>query len=374
MHLMGLPRGSLLPVLVIAAIVVACGGSGNNSKTPAASPITTAASTLSLATSSLTSSTTGGALNTVDIVRKLRPSVVQVLTEGATVDFFNQPQPTQGIGTGVILDTDGHIITNNHVVRLGGTTLASSITVTLSDGTTVPASVVGTDPQTDLAVIKVSQGTLAPAELGDSSSLPVGSEVVAMGYALGLEGDPTVTQGVVSAVNRTIQEQDISINDAIQTDASINPGNSGGPLVDDHGRVVGINTAIVQGAQNVGFAISINTAKPIVQELIQNGKVTRGYLGVNFQDIPPGEARNLGLPSANGVYITQVTNGSPADNAGLQRGDVIVSLAGQAIRNSGDLVEALRNHPGGDNVAVDYYRDGTKESSQITLGERPAGQ
>jgi serine protease Do len=372
---MQVPRFALLLAVIGAVLITACGGnSASTNKTPTASPQSTSAATSAATASSPAGTSSNGALTTVEIVRKLRPSVVQVLTEGASFDFFNQPSPTQGIGTGVIIDTDGHIITNNHVVRLGGTTLANSITVTLADGTTAPASVVGTDPQTDLAVIKINHAGLAPSELGDSGSLPVGSDVVAMGYALGLQGDPTVTHGVVSALQRTIQEQDVSINNAIQTDASINPGNSGGPLVDDHGRVVGINTAIVQGAQNVGFAISINTAKPIVQDLIQSGKVNRAYLGVNFIDLTPGETRSLGLPSAEGVGVTQVGSGSPADQAGIQRGDAIVSIAGQPVRNSGDLVEALRQHKAGEKVTIEYYRSGQKRSTDVTLGERPAGQ
>jgi serine protease Do len=371
---MRLPRSLFALLLLAAGLIAACGGGSKSTPNPPTrSPQATSSS--SSATFSGTSTVQpGGALSTVDIVRKLRPSVVQVLTEGATTNIFNQPEPTQGIGTGVIIDADGRIITNNHVVRLGGSTLANRITVTLSDGRTASASVVGTDPQTDLAVIKIALTGLSPAELGDSASLPVGAQVVAMGYALGLEGDPTVTEGVVSAKGRTIQEQDVSINNAIQTDASINPGNSGGPLVDDHGRVVAINTAIIQGAQNVGFAISIDTVKPIVQELIQSGSVQRGYLGVTFTDITPSLAQSLGLPTDQGVGIVAIGRGSPADDAGLQPNDIIVSIAGTAIRNSGDLVEALRIHRTGEKVTIEYFRDGSRKSTDVTLSERPAGQ
>jgi serine protease Do len=362
-----------LPLLAAGLMAACAGGSTSTTSTPTPSP--QAARSSSSATFSATSTVQpGGALSTVDIVRKLRPSVVQVLTEGATTNIFNELEPTQGIGTGVILDSAGHIITNNHVVRLGGSTLANRITVTLSDGRTASASVVGTDLQTDLAVIKIDVSGLTPAELGESSSLAVGAEVVAMGYALGLEGDPTVTEGVVSAMGRTIQEQDVSINNAIQTDASINPGNSGGPLVDDHGRVVAINTAIIQGAQNVGFAISIDTVKPIVQELIQSGSVQRGFLGVTFTDITPSLAQSLGLPTGQGVGIVAIGRGSPADDAGLQPNDIIVSIAGATLRNSGDLVEALRIHRAGEKVSIEYYRGGSKKSTDVTLGDRPAGQ
>ncbi len=348
-------------LLLLLAAAACGGGSGSPAAvTPTAGPSATTEPTLE----------PGARLSTEEIVRKLRPSVVQVLTEGATRDIFGQLVPSQGIGTGVIIDADGHIITNNHVVTAGGG-VANRITVTLNDGRTATAQVVGTDPQTDLAVIKIDASDLQPAELGDASALPVGADVVAMGYALGLEGDPSVTRGVVSAKHRTIGEDPYSINDAIQTDASINPGNSGGPLVDERGRVVGINTAIIQGAQNIGFAISIDLARPIVEELIREGQVARGFLGVGTADITPSLAANLDLPVDHGVGVRLVNPGSPADNAGLQPDDIIVSLADTEIRNSGDLLEALRRHRAGERVNVRYYRDDSQEEADVTLGERP---
>jgi S1-C subfamily serine protease len=296
---------------------------------------------------------------------------VQVLTEGANQDIFGQLQPSQGIGTGVIIDEDGHIITNNHVVRLGGETIANQITVTLADGSTEDAEVVGTDPQTDLAVLKIEATGLTPAELGSSDDLAVGEDVVAIGFALGLEGEPTVSRGVVSAKSRTIQEETVSINDAIQTDASINPGNSGGPLVDEQGRVVGINTAIISNAQNIGFSISIDLAKPIVQELIDSGTVTRGYVGVQLTDITPSLAENLDLPVEEGVGIVQVVPGSPADDAGLQQNDIIVRVEDQEITNTGDLLEALRAYQAGDTVTIRLYRDDEQQELEVTLGTQP---
>jgi serine protease Do len=309
-------------------------------------------------------------LTTEDIVRKLRPSVVQVLTSGAARNTFGQLVPSQGIGTGVILDTDGHIVTNDHVIRVGNA-FANSITITLSDGRTASASVVGADPATDLAVLKIDLDGLVAAELGDVAGLSVGAEVVAMGFALGLEGDPTVTRGVVSAKGRTIQEDTISINGAIQTDAGINPGNSGGPLVDDDGRVIGINTAIISGAQSIGFAISIDLAKPILEELLVNGRVERGFLGVNFTDITRSLANSLGLPADEGVGLTAVAPDSPAAEGGLQPNDIVISIAGTQIRNSGDLVEALRQYRDGEVVTVHFYRDGEEEETSITIGSRP---
>lgn len=360
-------RLSKLPLLLLPAILVAaaaCSGDSSDNGTTAVSTVD--------ATSIFEPAPTidpSLRLSTEDIVRKLRPSVVQVLTEGATSNIFGQLVPSQGIGTGVILDTDGHIVTNNHVVRVGDG-VASTITITLFDGRTASATVIGTDPATDLAVLQIDQRGLTPAELGEVATLPVGAEVVAVGFALGLEGDPTVTRGVISAKGRTIQEQSISINDAIQTDAGINPGNSGGPLVDDDGRVVGINTAIISGAQNIGFAISIDLVKPIVEELLANGAVDRGFLGVDITDITASLARNLSLPTDEGVGLVSVAPGSPAEKGGLQPNDIIISLAGTDIRNSGDLVEVLRHHREGEEVAVHYYRDGDEKETAVTLGAR----
>jgi serine protease Do len=233
---------ALLAALV-ATIAVACGGNGGGAAVDTPVPEATQPTPTEAPTP-----LPGARLSTVEIARRLRPSVVQVLTERATRNVFGQLVPSQGIGTGLIIDSAGHIVTNDHVVRIGAD-LADQITVTLADGRALPAEVVGADPQTDLAVLLIDADGLTPAELGDASALQVGADVVAMGFALGLAGDPSVTRGVVSAKNRTIQEQSVSINDAIQTDASINPGNSGGPLVDDRGRVVGINTAIIRAAR-----------------------------------------------------------------------------------------------------------------------------
>ena len=370
---MRMPR-FVLPIAfsLFALLIVACDGDGSSAPataTPAIDdgrPAATEAPTLE----------PGARLSTVDIVRTLRPSVVQVLTESATLDFLGQPQPAQGIGTGVIIDTEGHIITNNHVVRVAGDPfgdLASRITITLSDGATTSAEVVGADPQTDLAVLKIDASGITPAVLGNSDSLLVGSEVVAMGFALGLEGDPSVTRGVISAKERTLQlpNSNFSLNGLIQTDASINPGNSGGPLVDQTGRVIGINTAIIQGAQNIGFAISINLAKPIIEELIENGKVERSFLGIQLADVTASIARTLGLPSDEGVGVVVVEPGSPADDAGLQPNDIIVGLEDTEIRNSGDLLEALRRYREGTTVTVRFYRDGDAEEVDVDLGSQP---
>ncbi|MCH8065941.1 MAG: trypsin-like peptidase domain-containing protein [Chloroflexi bacterium] len=365
-----LANASVAALAALALLIAACGGGSSDGDFPSPPSATATVVETPIPFTPFPTLAPGVRLTTEEIVRKIGPSVVQVLTEAATRNTFGQLVPSQGIGTGVIIDTEGHIITNDHVIRAGAG-VASTITVTLSDGRTAPATVVGADPATDLAVLKIDATGLTPAELGDSSSLAVGADVVAMGFALGLEGDPTVTRGVVSAKGRTIQEQTISINDAIQTDASINPGNSGGPLVDDRGRVIGINTAIISGAQSIGFAISIDVAKPIVQELLQNGFVSRGFLGVQFTDITPSLARNLNLPADKGVGVVDVTPGSPADAAGLQPNDIIIRIEDTPITNSGDLVEVLRRYRAGEQVVVHFYRDGSEAETDVTLGARP---
>jgi serine protease Do len=296
--------------------------------------------------------------------------VVRIQTEFARFDILGRPVPTQGVGTGVILDKEGHIVTNNHVLRLDGR-LASRIVVTTSDDRAFSAEVVGTDPPTDLAVLKIDAPDLTPARLGNVSQLQVGEEVVTIGHALDLPGGPTVTRGVVSAKGRVIQESPYSIVDALQTDASINPGNSGGPLVNRYGEVVGINTAIIAQAQNIGFAISIDLAKPLVEEIIENGFVSRGFLGIDIVDVTPSVAASFDLPVDSGVGVANVGQGSPADRTGLRVNDVIVRLGDLAITNGGDLLQALTRFRAGDTVTVAFYRDGELREEEITLAARP---
>ena len=365
---------SLLVLLLVAG--AACSSSGTSgTSTPATTP---AASATAAATRTSASSTpvtvpvlqSQGGLTTVQIAKKLAPSIVRVQTEGATLDIFGRSIPGGGVGTGVIYDTQGHIVTNNHVVMVGNR-VASRITVTLSDQRTVPATLVGRDAPTDLAVLKIDAPDLTPATFGDSNALQVGQDVVAIGFALDLQGAPTVTRGVISALGRTIDEQPYTINNAIQTDAGINPGNSGGPLVDAEGRVVGINTAIIQGAQSIGFSISSALVQPTVQALIKYGKIDRAYLGVGTIDVNASVAQNFGLSVDHGVAVTQVGAGSPADNAGLQEGDVIVKIAGQDVTNNGQLLAVLAKHKAGDTVPVEFYRGSTKKTVDVTLGTRP---
>ncbi|HLB27075.1 MAG TPA: trypsin-like peptidase domain-containing protein [Dehalococcoidia bacterium] len=348
-------------VLSVSLLLVSCNDSGAGTPTSTATPGPSATAT---------ERPDGGAQQTaVDVVKDLGPSVVHILSEAATLDVFGQVSPTKGVGTGFVLDQEGHIVTNNHVVTIDGGQPAQKITVTLSDGRQFQARIAGRDAPTDLAVLQIDADGLTPVELGSSADLQVGESVVAIGNALDLAGGPTVTQGVVSAKGRLIQESDVTIPDAIQTDASINPGNSGGPLVNMRGQVVGITTAVIRGqAEGIGLAISIDSAEPIVQELIDLGRVDRGFLGVSIVEITPSLAESFGLAVDHGIGLQTVDPGGPADDAGLRQGDIIVKLAGDEIKNSGDLFKVLTENRAGETVQVEFFRGSSRQSAEITLG------
>ena len=226
------------------------------------------------------------ALTTVDVVKILTPSVVHILTEISGMGSFNQAVPSQGVGTGIVLDKQGNILTNNHVIAG-----AQSITVTLNNGESFPAQLIGGDANTDLAVIRIEANNLQPATLGRSADLQVGEDVIAIGHALGLRGGPTVSKGVVSALGRSIDvNAQTTMVDLIQTDASINPGNSGGPLSNASGEVVGINSAGIPSSQNIGFAINIDDAQIVVAQLLEKGFVDRGFLGITLISLSPALA------------------------------------------------------------------------------------
>jgi serine protease Do len=357
---------SALLLSAILTVVVSCGG-GSASPTPASTPSPAASPTASPAAADNVPGNVE-ALYAPEIVKELRPSVVHVLSEAATLDVFGQLTPTQGVGTGFIIDEEGHIVTNNHVVTVDSDQPAQNITITLYDGRQFQGTIVGRDAPTDLAVLQIDAGDLTPAALGSSEALQVGDDVLAIGNALDLPGGPTVTRGVVSAKGRLIQEGGVTIPDAIQTDASINPGNSGGPLVNSSGEVVGITTAVIRGqAEGIGLAISIDSARPIVDELIDKGRVDRGFLGVSIVEVTPSLAESFGLAVDHGVGLQSVQAGSPADLGGLRPGDVIVELAGQEINNSGDLFKALTEHRAGETVTVGFYRGGRQMSADVTL-------
>ncbi len=305
---------------------------------------------------------------TTEVVKLLTPSVVNITTELATAGLFNTPFPPSGVATGVILTPDGHVLTNYHVVEVG-----QGITVTLNDGSNHEAEVIGQDPVTDLAVIKiVDVEGLEPARLGDSSTLMVGEDVIAIGHAMGLPGAPTVSKGVVSALERAVDTtHNTTIIDLIQTDASINPGNSGGPLVNTRAEVIGINTVVVSVGQGIGFAININDAKEVARQIIDQGFVRRGYLGVLPAAMTPQLAAQLGIdPEVEGIILRQVLPGSAADDAGLEAGDIILSMDGQTLHNIGELSKFLISHQPGDTMNMTLLRDGEELIASITLGER----
>jgi len=294
-------------ILVAAILAVTSGAllySDLHGNAKASSPAVTAA-TPGPSPAPANGSSAATELPTPQLVQQLRPSVVRVESDAATLDVFGEVVPSRGVGTGFIIDEQGHVVTNNHVVVKPETCdgPSSQITVTLNDGRTFPASIVGRDVPSDLAVLQIDATSLTPAELADSSSLQVGDDVVAIGNALDLPGGPTVTRGVASAKDRQIDEDQcgVSIPGAIQTDAAINPGNSGGPLINGAGDVVGITTAVISGAEGVGFAISSATAGPIIQQLIANGRVERGFLGLSVVAVTPSLAQQLNLPVDQGV-------------------------------------------------------------------------
>ena len=334
----------------------------------------------------LTSVVTPGSFS--ELSEKLSPTVVNVrvtkvekvgfnhhqMPEGPFGEFFErffkhmpqQPEGrrSQGAGSGVIINPDGTILTNNHVVED-----AKEVIVTLTDKKEYKAMVVGRDPKTDLAVLKIeSDGSLPAAAMGDSEDLKVGDWVVAIGNPFGLSH--TVTSGIVSAKGRVIGAG--PYDDFIQTDASINPGNSGGPLFNMKGEVIGINTAIIPFGQGIGFAIPVNTAKPLIPQLVSTGKVTRSYLGVNIQTITPDLAKAMKLDEASGALVADVTSGSPADKAGIRRGDVIMSYDKKDVTDSHDLPAMVAATPVGQKVSVKVNRNGKVKKLTVKTGRLPS--
>ena len=286
--------------------------------------------------------------------------------------FFNFPRSRRkfkrelkGLGTGMIMDSRGYILTNNHVA--GG---ATEIQVMLADGSQYPARLVGADPKTDLAVIRISPKKPLPhVTFGDSDRIEVGAWVVAIGHPRGL--DQTVTQGIISAKHRRGIMDPSSYQDFLQTDAAINPGNSGGPLLNLAGEVIGVNAAIVSqsgGFEGIGFAIPSNMALYIAKALIRDGRVARGWLGVSVQDLTPQLARSFGIPRPRGALISDVVKDGPAEKAGLRRGDVVISYRGKEISNGHALRNAVAVTPVGDRVKVVFFRKGKRREALVKIG------
>jgi S1-C subfamily serine protease len=319
--------------------------------------------------------------NNILVYRKNIPSVVNVTSRAMTFDFFYGPVPQEGQGSGFVIDKEGHILTNYHVIAD-----ARQVEVTMHNRKKYKATVVGTDPAHDLAVILIKGAPgLVPAVLGDSRNLQVGQKVYAIGNPFGLAG--TMTRGIVSSIRPVREPNGATIDEAIQTDAAINPGNSGGPLMNWHGEVIGINTMILSSVnQNagIGFAIPINTAKAVLNDLMTLGRVRRPALGVRTIPISAELADEMGLPADYGLLIMQVTPGGSAAQAGLQGGteparlgnipimlggDLIVAIDGEKVEDETDLSQVMNNHRAGDTVKVTIFRNKKKLDVNVALGE-----
>jgi S1-C subfamily serine protease len=318
--------------------------------------------------------------NNIGVYRKNIPSVVNVTSKAVTFDFFYGAVPQEGQGSGFIIDKEGHILTNYHVIAE-----ARQVEITLHNRKKYRAKMVGTDRAHDLAIVQIDAPNLTPAVLGDSRNLQVGQKVYAIGNPFGLNG--TLTTGIVSSI-RSVREPDgMQIDDAIQTDAAINPGNSGGPLMNWHGEVIGINTMIYSGvgqSAGIGFAIPINTAKAVLNDLVTLGRVRRPALGIRTIPIDPELADQMGLAADYGLLIVQVVPGGAADRAGLRGGteraylgnipimlggDLIVAIDGQRVDDQQALAQMMNSHRAGDTVRITFYRGKKKMEATVMLGE-----
>ena len=313
-----------------------------------------------------------------DVAERVSPSVVSIVTESqASLGFRSFTQ--QGAGSGIIISESGYVLTNKHVVAN-----ASNVSVVLADGTTYDdVDVVGADAVNDIAFLKINgANNLKAAAIGDSAEMEVGEKVIAIGNALG-QYQTSVTSGIVSGLGRPLVAGDQQTGDAerltnlLQTDAAINPGNSGGPLVNLEGEVIGINTAIDQEAQGIGFAIPINDAKGLIKSVTTSGKVSRAFLGVAHLNVTPEVSKEYDLPVTYGAYIINedgeaVTPGSPASRAGLQSGDIITKVAGRKLGPTRPLLSAVSAYVPGDKVSVTYLRDGKEKTVEVTLATYPA--
>ncbi len=319
--------------------------------------------------------------NNIEVYHKAIPSVVNITSKTVAYDYFFGPVPEEGQGSGFIIDKEGHILTNYHVVGN-----ATQVEVTLHNKKTYKAAVIGRDRAHDLAVVKIDAPGVVPAVLGDSKNLQVGQKTFAIGNPFGLAG--TMTRGIISSLRPIRSPEGANIEEAIQTDAAINPGNSGGPLLNSHGEVIGINSMIATGGSNqsagIGFAIPINTAKAVLNDLITLGTVRRPTLGISVLSIGPELAQEMGLPADYGILIVRTVPGGAADQAGLRGGneraylgntpimiggDLIVAIDGDSIGDQQDLANAMNKHRAGDTVTVTIYRNKRKMNVKVVLGE-----
>ena len=362
--------------LILSLALVACGD--DNTSTPSTTvtgTTTTPSPTATVTSGSPISNNTQTLPDLASVVERVAPAVVQVIATVEQRNAFGQAVESASQGSGVFFNEDGYILTNNHVVEG-----ARQVQIARADRPRVEAEVIGTDPRTDLAVLRVEPDEIENytwVPLGDTDSMRIGDWVIAIGSPLGFEG--SVTQGIISAKNRSLPlDANLSLHDLVQTDAVINPGNSGGPLLNLNGEVIGINTAIIRGsignnqqAEGLGFAISMGTAKPVSDQLIENGRVIRPSLGVLIDDVTPVVAAELGLSVEEGVLVTEVVPGSPAERAGIEANDVIVQIDDIPITSTSQLVRlvTLGEYEVGDTVTVTIVRSGTTMTFDVTLEE-----
>lgn len=302
----------------------------------------------------------------IKAVEKLSGSVVSIDSVRLARDYRFGVVPLEGQASGVIIDSTGYIVTNNHVIDG-----AAKVQVTLKDGRTFVGEVVGTDPATDVALVRVDGVNLPVANLGDSESLKAGQIVLAIGNALGLPGGPTVSMGVIGALGRPLPGTDFVLEGFIQTDAAINPGNSGGPLADLSGNVIGINTAMIPFAQGVGFAIPTHTVNRVVEQIIRHGRVVRPFLGISGVDMNPAMARRFNLPVDSGVLLAEVGRDTPAYEGGLRSGDIIVRVGDQEIKQMRDLLLSLSGVSVGNVLRMVFLRGGREHETSVRLVESP---
>jgi len=335
--------------------------------------------------STLAFSITEDEKNNISVYEKAADGVVNVTSIAVQMDFFFNAFPTQGAGSGSIIDAKGHILTNHHVVAN-----AQKLEVTLADGSKWPAKLVGSDPDNDLAVIKIEAppAKLKVIPIGDSKNLRIGQKVLAIGNPFGLER--TLTTGVISSLGRTIRsEAGFMIEDVIQTDAAINPGNSGGPLLNSEGEIIGINSAIISpsgGSVGIGFSIPVNTAKKVIPELMAKGYVTYPWIGATIQSLIPEIAKFLKLKLERGAMIAEVVKGGPAEKAGLKGGnqkvqvgniivmvggDIVVKADQHEVKTHDELIRYIREKKPGDTILLKVLRKEKFEDVKVTLGERP---
>lgn len=311
----------------------------------------------------------------IAVAKKVEPSVVSITSESIREGVFGAEQ-IAGAGTGIILTANGLIMTNKHVVPEGTTEMV----VYTSDGEEHEGKVVARDPQNDIALVKIEAKGLKPIELGDSGKVEIGQKVIAIGNALG-QFQNSVTTGIISGIGRPITAGDDlgsteTLQNLLQTDAAINPGNSGGPLVDLDGKLIGINTAIAGDAENIGFAIPINEAKPVIDSFKRTGKIVRAFLGVRFVAITKQYAAAKDLPVSDGAYLAPdgenpIVAGSPAAKAGLKVGDIITKVNNDAVNQSNSLTSLVGKHKPGDKVTITYLRDKKERKVEVTLTEAP---